>query len=81
MLAPRLLAGIGSDPDRYGDAGVLQCLAGVAPVSYQSGQMRQVKIRWACDKFLRHTVHLWADCFRRPAFGGKPTTARNGSRA
>lgn len=71
VLAPRLLAGIGSDPDRYGDAQVLQCVAGVAPVSYQSGQMRQVKIRWACDKFLRHTVHLWADCFRKASAWGQ----------
>ena len=71
VLAPRLLAGIGSDPERYGDTQALQCVAGVAPVSYQSGQMRQVKIRWACDKFLRHTVHLWADCFRKASAWGQ----------
>ncbi len=64
-LAPRLLAAIGSDPERYGDCNVLQCLAGTAPVRYQSGQIHRTKIRWACDKFLRHTVHLWADGFRK----------------
>ena len=71
VLAPRLLASIGSDPKRYGDAGVLQAYAGTAPVSFESGQLHKVKIRWACDKFLRHTVHLWANCFRRASAWGQ----------
>jgi transposase len=71
VLAPRLLAAIGTDPQRYGDPNVLQCLAGTAPLSYQSGQINKVKIRWACDKFLRHTVHLWADCFRKASAWGQ----------
>ena len=71
VLAPRLLAAIGTDPQRYGNHNVLQCLAGTAPVSFQSGQIDKVKVRWACDKFLRHTVHLWADCFRRATVWGQ----------
>ena len=71
VLAPRLLAAIGSDPQRYGQASVLQCFAGTGPVSFQSGQINQVKIRWACDKFLRHTVHLWANCFRKASAWGQ----------
>jgi len=71
VLAPRLLAAIGTDPGRYGNHNVLQCFAGTAPISYQSGQMRKAKIRWACDKFLRHTVHLWADCFRKASAWGQ----------
>jgi len=70
-LAPRLMGAIGTDPDRYGDSDVLQCLAGTAPVSYQSGQISKTKIRWACDKSLRHTVHLWADCFRKGSAWGQ----------
>jgi transposase len=71
VLAPRLLAGIGTDPDRYGNkAAILQAFAGTAPISFQSGQISKVKIRWACDKFLRHTVHLWADCFRHVSAWG-----------
>lgn len=71
VLAPRLLAGIGTNPDRYGnEAAVLQAFAGTAPISFQSGQISKVKIRWACDKFLRHTVHLWADCFRHASAWG-----------
>lgn len=65
VLAPRLLGVIGNDPDRYGSPEVLQCIAGTAPVSYQTGKINKVRIRWACDKFLRHTVHLWANCFRK----------------
>ena len=70
-LAPRLMATIGTNPERYGDFNVLQCLAGTAPVCYQSGQIHKTKVRWACDKFLRHTVHLWADCFRKGSAWGQ----------
>lgn len=71
VLAPRLLAAIGGDAKRYGSQEVLQCLAGTAPVSFQSGKIDKVQVRWACDKFLRHTVHLWADCFRRSSLWGQ----------
>jgi len=72
VLAPRLLAAIGSDPARYAnDAVVLQAFAGTAPISFQSGQRNQVKMRWACDTFLRHVVHLWADCFRHVSSWGQ----------
>lgn len=71
VLAPRLLAAIGVDPERYGTHQVLQAFAGTAPVSYQSGQISKAKMRWACDKFLRHTVHLWADCFRKASAWGQ----------
>jgi transposase len=71
VLAPRLLAAIGNDPGRYGNHQVLQAFAGTAPVNYQSGRVKKTKIRWACDKFLRHTVHLWADCFRKASAWGQ----------
>ncbi len=71
VLAPRLLAAIGTDPSRYTTFQVLQCFAGTAPVSFESGQIHKAKVRWACDKFLRHTVHLWADCFRRASAWGQ----------
>jgi transposase len=70
-LAPRLMSAIGTDPERYGGFNVLQCLAGTAPISYQSGQINKTRVRWACDKFLRHTVHLWADCFRKGSAWGQ----------
>jgi transposase len=71
VLAPRLLAAVGADPKRYGTQEVLQCIAGTAPVSYQSGRLNKVRVRWACDKFLRHTVHLWTDCFRKASTWGQ----------
>jgi len=71
VLAPRLLAAIGSDPNRYGSHQVLQSFAGTAPVQYQSGKVNKTHMRWACDKFMRHTVHLWADCFRKASAWGQ----------
>ncbi len=71
VLAPRLLAALGSDPNRYGSQEVLQSIAGTAPMSYQSGKINKVHIRWACDKFMRCTVHLWANCFRRSSGWGQ----------
>jgi transposase len=64
-LAPRLLAEIGARRDAFPDAQSLNCRAGTGPVSFQSGQIRKARIRWACNSFLRHTVHLWADQSRR----------------
>lgn len=60
-LAPRLLSEIGSDRALYQNAQGLQCLAGTAPVSYQSGQLHKVHLRRACNKSLRHAMHLFAD--------------------
>jgi len=71
VLAPRLLAAVGPDPDRYGSHQVLQSIAGTAPVSYESGKFKKARVRWACDKFLRYTVHLWADSFRRTSAWGQ----------
>lgn len=64
-LAPRLLGELGAQRDLFPDAQSLQCHAGVSPVSYQSGQINKARIRWACDRALRATVHLWADLSRK----------------
>jgi transposase len=71
VLSSRLLAGIGSDPERYGSHEGLQCLAGTAPINYQSGQIKKTRMRSACDKFLRSTVHLWANSFRKASAWGQ----------
>jgi transposase len=60
-LAPRLLAELGADREVFDDPEGLQCYAGAAPVTQQSGQCRRVSVRRACNKILRATVHLWAD--------------------
>jgi transposase len=60
-LAPRLLAELGSNREDFDSPQALQCYAGAAPVSYQSGKMHRVHVRRACNHWLRATVHLWAD--------------------
>src|SRR6202007_3142969 len=64
-IAPRLLAEIGDDRERFeGAVQNLQCLAGTAPVTKRSGKRRKychVHQRWACNKHLRHVLHLLAD--------------------
>lgn len=64
-LGPRLLSECGEDRDRFQDYEALQCYAGTAPVSFQSGQIHRVKFRRACNKHLRTAVHLWADRSRK----------------
>ena len=65
-LGPRLLAEIAQkSADKGPDPQPLQCLAGTAPISFQSGQIHKTRMRQACDKFFRSTVHLWADLSRR----------------
>jgi transposase len=61
-LAPRLLGEIGAERSRFDSAHGLQCLAGTAPVTIQTGRHTcYQKIRQACNDTLRTTVHLWAD--------------------
>ena len=60
-LAPRLLSEIGSDRALFDNAQGLQCIAGTAPVSYQSGQIHKVNLRRACNKNLRGAMHLFAN--------------------
>ena len=64
-LAPRLLSELGSDRSLFESAQALQCYVGTAPVSFQSGQVRQVYVRFMCNKSFRHAVHLWADLSRK----------------
>lgn len=63
-IGPRLLGEIGSDRARFEDPNGIQCMAGTAPVSYQSGQIHLVYLRRHCNKPLRHAVHLWANLSR-----------------
>jgi transposase len=62
--APRLLAELGSDRERFDDPEVLQCVAGTAPVGFQSGQIRKCYLRRSCNKHLRFAIHWFADLSR-----------------
>ncbi len=59
-MGPRLLVALGTDRDRYHTAADLQCYSGIAPVLQRSGQRCSVRVRRACPKFLRQTLHEWA---------------------
>lgn len=59
-LAPRLLAEIGDDRQRYAAATKLQALAGTAPVIFQSGTYARIHRRYACVKPLRNALHQFA---------------------
>ena len=63
-LAPRLLGELVALKPLADTPQALQCLAGMAPVSYQSGKVSVVYLRHQCNRFLRDTVHLWVDFSR-----------------
>jgi transposase len=60
VLAPRLLAALGSQRERYPSAAALQCASAVAPVTRQSGGKRHVSRRYHGALFLRQSFHEWA---------------------
>ena len=64
-LAPRLLSEMGDNRSRFESAEVLQCYAGTAPISFQSGQIDRTYMRRACNLELRQAVHLWASLSMR----------------
>ncbi len=64
-LAPRLLAALGSDRDRWRDASELGSYSGILPVTRQSGKTKYVSRRRACPSYLKQTFHEFADCARK----------------
>lgn len=64
-LAPRLLAAMGSDRERYADASELGSYSGILPVTRQSGKTKHVSRRRACPKYLKQTFHEFADGARK----------------
>lgn len=65
IRAARLLAEIGDCRARFPTPEALACLAGAAPSTRQSGKLRTVGFRWACDKQLRDAVTDFAADSRR----------------
>jgi transposase len=56
VRAARPLAEVGDCRARFPTPEALACLAGAAPSTRQSGKLRSVGFRWACDKQLRDAV-------------------------
>jgi transposase len=66
VLAPRLLAALGTDRARFDSAQALSCYSGIAPVTEQSGKTQHwVHMRWSCPKFLRQSWHEFANSSRK----------------
>jgi transposase len=59
-LAPRLLAEIGDERERYAHASNLQAMAGTSPVPYESGNYSHMRRRFACIKPLRNVLYQFA---------------------
>jgi transposase len=59
-LAPQLLAEWGDDRHRFATVAQIQALAGTAPVIFQSGALRQVRRRRACNNALRQALYHFA---------------------
>ena len=59
-LFGRLLSFFGSDRSKYDSAAAVQQDSGVAPLTEQSGKMRFVHRRYACNKFSRQSFIEWA---------------------
>lgn len=60
MLAARILAEIGDDPDRFTTATGLRAFAGTAPVTRASGRSHYVKVRKVRNKRLGDACPWWA---------------------
>jgi transposase len=60
VLAPRLLASLGSERERFAQASNLQCFTGIAPVTKQSGGKCYIHRRYLCPKFIRQSFHEYA---------------------
>ena len=60
VLAPRLLASLGSQRERYEAAANLQNYTGIAPVTKQSGGKCHIHRRYLCPMFHRQSFHEYA---------------------
>lgn len=60
VMAPRLIAALGTDRERFGSASQLQCCTGIAPIVVSSGKLSITQWRWNCPQFVRQTIHEWA---------------------
>ena len=60
VLAPRLLASMGSERDRFARAQNLQRFSAIAPVTKQSGGKCYVHRRYLCPQFTKQTFHEYA---------------------
>ena len=67
ILVARLLCDFGDRRDRYTSRDEILAIAGVAPVTYETGNgsFRLVKMRRACRKHFRNDIQQLADLYRQ----------------
>ena len=70
-FAPRLLAAMGSNRNRFQSSDELARQIGVAPVMERSGKKSWVHWRYACPKFVRQTFVEWAGYSLRSSYWAK----------
>ncbi|MDO6428817.1 IS110 family transposase [Thalassotalea sp. 1_MG-2023] len=71
QMAPRLLAAMGSNRERYQSCEEIQKYAGIAPVTERSGKKKWIHWRYSCTTFLRQTFVEWAGQSVRYSFWAK----------
>jgi transposase len=59
-LAPRLLAAMGSDRNRFSSFREVAEYSGIAPVTVRSGKSKWVHRRFACSQFVKQSFHEFA---------------------
>jgi transposase len=60
ILGARVLAEFGDNPNRFGSAKSRRNYAATSPITRASGKHRVVLARYACNRRLADTCHLWA---------------------
>jgi transposase len=60
ILGARVLGEFGDDPNRYADAKSRRNYAGTSPITKASGKQRVVLARYARNRRLADTCHMWA---------------------
>lgn len=60
ILAPRLLAAMGSDRSRFNSSEEVAQYSGIAPVTERSGKSKWVHRRFACSQFVKQSFHEFA---------------------
>ncbi len=60
ILAPRLLAAMGSDRSRFSSSLEVAEYSGIAPVTERSGKSKRVHRRFACSHFVKQSFHEFA---------------------
>ena len=74
VLAARILAEVGDDPDQFATAGGLRAFAGTAPVTRASGRSSYVKARKVRIRRLGDACHWWAFAMLTKSAGARALT-------